>query len=67
MTTSHTKGSKLTSSIESDLDELISKFEELSRLYNLERKRAFEYVQAKAYYVISMIFSPDEKSAKGEI
>jgi hypothetical protein len=66
MTTPRTKGSKLTSSIESDMDQLTSKFEELGGSYNLERKRAFERDQAKAFHVISMSLGQDNKSAREE-
>jgi hypothetical protein len=65
-TTPRTEGSKSTSSIESDMEELTFKFEELGGSYNLERKRAFERDQAKAFHVISMSLGQDDKRARGE-
>jgi hypothetical protein len=65
-TTPRTKDNKSTSSVESDMDELTSKFEELGGTYNLERKRVFERDQAKAFHIISMSLGEDDKSARGE-
>jgi hypothetical protein len=65
-TTSRTKDNKLTSSVESDMDELTSKFEKLGGTYNLKQKRVFKRDQAKAFHIISMSLGEDDKSARGE-
>jgi hypothetical protein len=41
-TSPYTESSKSTGSEESDIDNLTSKFQELGRTYNLDKKRVFE-------------------------
>jgi hypothetical protein len=62
----HTESSKSTTSEESDIDKLTSKFKELSGMYNLDKKRAFEHNQARAFHIISMSLDEDNKGARGK-
>jgi hypothetical protein len=61
----HTKRSKSTSSEESNIGKLTSKFEDLSGMYNLH-KRDFEPNQARAFHIISMSLGEDIKGTRGE-
>jgi hypothetical protein len=48
---SRTEGRKSNRSVESDRDELTSKFVGLGGTYNSERKRVFEHDQAMAFHI----------------
>jgi hypothetical protein len=66
MTTPPSKSGKSSTSVESDIDELTTKFKKLGGTYNLDRKRVFERDQAKAFHIISMSLGNDNKSARGK-
>jgi hypothetical protein len=55
------KSDKSTTSVESDMDELSNKFDELGGTYNLEKKSVFERDQAKVFHFISMSLGNDDK------
>jgi hypothetical protein len=65
-TSPHTESSKSIASEESDIDKLTSKFEELGGTYNLDKKRAFERDDARAFHIISMFLGEDDKGTRGE-
>jgi hypothetical protein len=60
------ESSKSTASEESDINKLASKFEELGRTYNLDKKRVFEHNQVRAFRIISMSFGEDDKETRGK-
>jgi hypothetical protein len=66
MNTPPGKSGKSTTPVESDIDELTTKFEKFGGTYNLDRKRVLERDQAKAFHIISMSFGDDDKSAWGK-
>jgi hypothetical protein len=63
-TSPYTESSKSTGSKESDIDKLTSKFEELSGIYSLDKKRVFERDQARAFHIISMSLGEDDKRTR---
>jgi hypothetical protein len=60
------KSGKSTTSVESDIDELTTKFEKFRETYNLDRKRVSERDQAKPFHIISRSLGNDDKSARGK-
>jgi hypothetical protein len=63
-TSPRTYSSQSTASEKSDINNLTSKFEELDRTYNLDKKRVFECDQAKAFHIISMSLGEDDKGTR---